>query len=298
MREIQRGREGFHDEHRIERPPLDHIDAKILAMLDKAPFESARSMPHVLGVDDATVLHHLQAKLGLKSHYLRWVSHLLTDELRAKQKEFASLMIPYIVAAKRDGWRHFVTGDKTWFFLLSGPRRRWALGKDDVVTKPRTGIQSKKFMFTIMWNPLGFHLIDRLPTGDRINNSYYVTHILEPLHQVFFPGGRTPHEKRLVVHVDNCSVHKSRVTKTFIQNNDMADMPHHPYSPDLAPSDFYLFDTVKKKLKYEGITDEDQFSEVLVKILKAIPGEELVAVFETWLERVRRVSEGDGSYID
>jgi hypothetical protein len=222
----------------------------------------------------------------------------LTDEFRAKRKEFASLMIPYIMAARRDGWRHFVTGDESWFFLMSAPRRMWALARDDVVSKPRTEIQSKKFMFTIMWNPLGFHVIDRLATGEKINSTYFTAHILGPLHQVFFPTGRNPREKRLVVHVDNCSVHRSQTTRTFMQNNDMTDMPHPPYSPDLAPSDFYLFGTVKEKLEHDGITDEDQLFEVLVEILRSIPGEQLVAVFEAWLERVRMVSEGDGSYID
>jgi hypothetical protein len=174
----------------------------------------------------------------------------------------------------------------------------WSLAKDNVVTKPRTEIQSKKSMFSIMWNPLGFYVIDRLPTGDKINNSYYITHILESLYQVFFPSGRNPHEKRLVVHIDNCSVHKSQMTKTFMQNINMIDMSHSSYSPDLAPSDFYLFDTVKEKLEHEGITDEDQLFDMLMEILRSIRGKELIRVFETWLERVRRVSEGDGSYVD
>jgi hypothetical protein len=88
-------------------------------MLEKIPFESARSIAHAFGVDHTTVLHHLQEKLGLKSYHLRWVPHLLTDELKAKQKEFARLMIPYIFAAKRDGWRHFVTRNESWCFLIS-----------------------------------------------------------------------------------------------------------------------------------------------------------------------------------
>jgi hypothetical protein len=59
-----------------------------------------------------------------------------------------------------------------------------------------------------------------------------------------------------------------------------------------------LFGTVKEKLEHEGITDEDQLFEVLVEILRSIPGEQLVAIFQAWLERARMVSEGDGSYID
>jgi hypothetical protein len=117
MREIQRGREDLHDEHRSKRQALDHIDAKIMFMLEKTPFESARSIVHALNVDHATVLHHLGQKLGLKSYCLRWAPHLLTDELRANRKNFVGLMIPYLEAARTDGWKHLVTAMSPSFSL-------------------------------------------------------------------------------------------------------------------------------------------------------------------------------------
>jgi hypothetical protein len=65
-----------------------HIDDKIMSMLEKALFESARYLALALNVGEATVLSRLQEKFGLKSYCLRWVPHLLTDELRSKGKEF------------------------------------------------------------------------------------------------------------------------------------------------------------------------------------------------------------------
>jgi hypothetical protein len=53
-----------------------------------------------------------------------------------------------------------------------------------------------------MWNPHGFHVIDRLPTGVKINSTYYFINILQPLRQTFFSQGRNPHGKPLVVHVE------------------------------------------------------------------------------------------------
>jgi hypothetical protein len=225
------------------------------------------------------------------------VPHLLTDDLKEKRKAIATLMLPYLEAARNDGWKHFVTGDESWFFLTTGPRRMWALSKDDVATKPRTEIQSKKFMFTIMWNPSGFYVIDRLPSGAKLNAFYYTTNILTPLQHCFFPKGRKPHGKRLVVHVDNCSVHRSRITELFMESHDMISMPHPPYSPDLAPSDFYLFGAVKQQLEHITVTDDDQFFEELHSILESISREELRRVFDEWLQRIDIISQGDGSYI-
>jgi histone-lysine N-methyltransferase SETMAR len=297
MAEVRRGREDLHDEHRPGRPPLDHIDSRILALLDRAPFESARSMAEVLHVDHATILRHLHEKLGFKSYCVRWVPHLMSDELRATRKECAAQMIPYLEAARDDGWRHLVTGDESWFFITSTIRRMWSVVRDDVATIPRTDIATKKFMYTIMWNPSGFHVIDKLPLGAKMNSGHYTANVLQPLYEVFFPRGRKPRAKRLVVHVDNCSVHRSGATEAFMESHEMIRMPHPPYSPDLAPSDFYLFGLVKGKLGHVDVMEEDDLFEALDEILGSIPGEELLRVFETWLDRVRAVSDGDGDYI-
>jgi hypothetical protein len=77
------------------------------------------------------------------------VPHLLTHDLREKQKEYAKAILPFLHTAERDIWHHLVTGDESWFFLDTLPRRMWTLSKDDVITKPKLDIQSKKYKFTI-----------------------------------------------------------------------------------------------------------------------------------------------------
>jgi hypothetical protein len=101
-------------------------------------------------------------------------------------------------------------------------------------------------MFTIIWNPSGFYVVDRLLNHAKMNDAYFVTNILIPLEQTIFPGGRAPHERRPVVHFDSCSVHTSRVSTDWLEEYNILRMPHPPYSTDLVPSDFYLFPTVKE----------------------------------------------------
>jgi hypothetical protein len=109
------------------------------------------------------------------------------------------------------------------------------LCRKGVVTKPRLDIQSRKFMFTIMWNPSGFYIVDRLPNDTKMNNDYFVINIFIPSEQVIFPRGRAPHQKRLMVHLDNCSVHTSRVSRDWLEEHDMRRMSDLPYSRDLVP---------------------------------------------------------------
>jgi transposase len=130
-----------------------------------------------------------------------------------------------------------------------------------------------------------------------MNSAYFVTKILIPLQEAMFPQGRAAHQKRLVVHLDNCSIHTSRVSTKWLEEHDMRRMPQPPYSPDLAPSDFYLFPTVKERLERIQLADEDQFFESLQEILNGLGHEELNAVFRALVRRVQEISEGNGDYV-
>jgi hypothetical protein len=149
-------------------------------------------------------------------------------------------------------------------------------------------------MFTIIWNPSGFYVVDKLLNDAKMNSNYFVTNIFIPFEQAIFPRGRTLHQKRLVTHLDNCSVHTSRVSIDWLEEYCMCRMPHPPYLPDLTSNDFYLFLTVKEKLERIQVTDEDQFSECLQEILRGIDQKELNGIFQSWVRRVQEVSPGNG----
>jgi hypothetical protein len=52
-------------------------------------------------------------------------------------------------------------------------------------------------------------------------------------------------------------------------------MPQLPYSKDIAPSDFYLFTTVKDRLERIYTVDGDDLCEQLLEILQEISVDEL-----------------------
>jgi hypothetical protein len=49
---------------------------------------------------------------------------------------------------------------------------------------------------------------------------------------------------------------------------------------------------VKEKLERIQVADEDQFFECLQEILRGIDQEELNGVFQAWMRRVQKVSQG------
>jgi histone-lysine N-methyltransferase SETMAR len=135
-------------------------------------------------------------------------------------------------------------------------------------------------MFTIVWNPSGFHLINVLSKWFKFNASFYVTQILGLLSdwrrtQV----GRT--NRKLWVHADNARPHTATVTLKFMQQNAMRKALHPPYSPNLAPSDFYLFDYIKQLLLGCEFMDRDSLLQVVRDILGGIEKATLEASFAT-----------------
>jgi hypothetical protein len=77
----------------------------------------------------------------------------------------------------------------------------------------------------------------------------------------------------------------------------MKQAPHPPYSPDLAPSDFFLLGYLKGKLmRYCAETPSQLLVRIRV-ILAKIPRETLNAVFLEWMERLQKCVQADGEYV-
>jgi hypothetical protein len=83
----------------------------------------------------------------------------------------------------------------------------------------------------------------------------------------------------------------------YIVHNSMKRAPHPPYSPDLAPSDFFLFGYVKRKLMgYHAESADDLFGQVLL-ILGEIPLATLNGVFQEWMGRLQKCIDMGGVYV-
>jgi transposase len=66
------------------------------------------------------------------------------------------------------------------------------------------------------------------------------------------------------------TVHTSLKTIDFVTDNNMAIVPHSPYSPDLAPCYFVLFPKLKIKLKgrFEIVSDIKRESQAVPTSIK------------------------------
>jgi histone-lysine N-methyltransferase SETMAR len=121
----------------------------------------------------------------------------------------------------------------------------WTTPGEIVVERERRTVQSPKFMLTVMWNPIEFHDLKALPKGRTFNAQYHTNNILvTSLDWRWQTGGTRPN--KLWVDSDNARPHTAKMSKDYIGLNRMKQAPHPAYSPDLAPSDFFLLVTSKE----------------------------------------------------
>ncbi|GBP51803.1 Histone-lysine N-methyltransferase SETMAR [Eumeta japonica] len=63
---------------------------------------------------------------------------------------------------------------------------------------------------------------------------------------------------RSAVLQDNASVHTARVSRQALKDTGFSEIDHPPYSPDLAPSDYFLFSNLIKELRGRRFVDDNQ----------------------------------------
>jgi histone-lysine N-methyltransferase SETMAR len=153
-------------------------------------------------------------------------------------------------------------------------------------------IGDRKMMATIIWNPHGFHLVDGLPKGQKFNASYYIDNILQSL----LEDRSTGPGSGLIIHADHAKTHTAQRTHKNGQENRLEIAPHLPYSPDLAPSDFFLFGHVKHALEGDEFTSEEALLAAIHSVLSNLTGDTLRAVFAKWIERLNWVDLNESHY--
>jgi histone-lysine N-methyltransferase SETMAR len=57
---------------------------------------------------------------------------------------------------------------------------------------------------------------------------------------------------------DNAPSYSALAVKIFLPKHGVVEIRHSPYSPDLAPADFFLFPTVKTALKGKRFQDVEK----------------------------------------
>ena len=105
-------------------------------------------------------------------------------------------------------------------------------------------------------------------------------------------------DKSWILHLDNPPAHSALSVKRFLAKYSIPVLDHPPYSPDLAPCDFYLFPKVKSALKGTRFESVKAVNEKVARVLKKLTKEDFQHCFEQWKIRIERCRDRGGMYIE
>ena len=101
-----------------------------------------------------------------------------------------------------------------------------------------------------------------------------------------------------LLHHDNAPSHTSLVVRDHFAKNSTHIIPQPPYSPDLAPSDFWLFSKLKRPLRGHRFETIEEIKEKTTSELRAIPTDDYAACFENWKKRWHSCIATGGDYFE
>ena len=143
-----------------------------------------------------------------------------------------------------------MTGDEKWCLYANITRKgSWVQSK--------IGLRPKKAMLCIWWDSQGILHMEFLKNGDIINSEIYCQQ-LERLNKVI-EEKRGKDRKVRFLH-DNARPHTAKTTIEKL-NSFKWDILLHPCSPDLAPTDYYLFRSLSNTLQRKTFNSDREMEE-------------------------------------
>ena len=265
--EFKRGRLSVEDDPRCGAPSVATSEemcqkVEVIVMRDRR-FKISEIATEV-GISYGSVFNILHDKLGMSKVCARWVPRMLTPVQKVTRAEVSKELLDEYERDPVDFVSRLVTGDETWIHHWDPQTKQesmqWKHSDSPPPKKFRTQASAGKVMATVFWDSQGLILIDYLPHNSTITGVYYAE-LLSRLRDAIKNKrrGKLTHGP-LLLH-DNAPVHTSQIAQAALRDCGYQQLPHPPYSPDLAPSDFFLFRHLKKALRGKKISNDDELKE-------------------------------------
>ena len=101
-----------------------------------------------------------------------------------------------------------------------------------------------------------------------------------------------------LLHHDNAPAHNAVGIREFLAKNSIAVQEQPPYSPDLAPCDFFLFPKLKEVIKGARFQDLGAIKTAETRELRAIPEKSFQGCLEAWQRRLEKCIRPQGDYFE
>ncbi|UYV78460.1 hypothetical protein LAZ67_16001476 [Cordylochernes scorpioides] len=195
-----------------------------------------------------------------------------------------------------------ITGDEAWVYgydvETKAQSSQWKLPHEPRPKKARQARSNVNVLLTVFFDCRGVVHHEFLPQGRTVNKEYYLQ-VMRNLHEAI--RQKRPDlwkNKNWLLHHDNALAHRSLLVSDFLAKNNTLMMPQPPYSPDLAPCDFFLFPKLKRPMKGRPYATLDEIKTASKEELKKILKNNFLKCFEDWKNRWQECIISHGDYFE
>ena len=277
----------FDDKPRSGRPSELDVD-ELKALLERDPRSTTRCLAEQLKCSHTTIERHL-SDLGKLWKYGLWIPHELTKDQLDRRVDTC---LELLTARRHFEWlNNLVTGDEKWVLYVNHTCKRQWLGPGETgIPTPIGELHPKKVMLRVWWRTKGVIHWELLPSGTTVTADVYCQQ-LKRLALCL----KKKQDKVYFLH-DNARPHVALSTKKKLTELGWTVLPHPPYSPDLAPTDYHLFRSLANHLNGQRFDNQ----EALAKFIGDFFANKSPDFYRDGIlslpERWRRVVDNGGSY--
>lgn len=268
------------------------IDNAILKETVSAnPYLTTRELACKFGCSHVTIITHLE-EIGKVHKQGRWVPHRLSENNKMQRLMISSSLLSM---CKRGGfWDSILTNDEKWISYDNSSRHgQWLDKGQPPLASPKPGRFDTKLLLCIWWNTRGPVYFELLKSGQTVDSKRYCQQLVK-VNRELIRLGIDPNKIRLIH--DNARPHVSNMTQNKIERLGWKVLPHAPYSPDLAPSDYHLFRSMQHGLRDLLFTKEDQVKKWVTEFLASKPSQFYSDGIKNLLNRWRKTIDANGDY--
>lgn len=296
------GQSSTEDNHRSGRP-ITATNSQFVKLVEdlvkEDPFLSIRDLEELTPLSYGTIHEILHNHLKLKKISSRWVPHLLSPENKVRRVCFARAMLDKLQSGQ---WRldQILTGDESWFYHRKIKKRSECRAWKGEGESPEIIVRREQFepktMVSIFFRTTGMVHIYAVEKKKTLDSECYIENCLTPAFNEIRRQRPSSGLRGILLLHDNARPHVSQNTCSFIQDQGVTEIDHPPYSPDLAPSDYWLFDFIKQRL--EDVSSSEMLVKAITAIMKKIDKKEYFKTFEKYIERLEYCISVEGDYFE
>lgn len=260
--------------------------------IESDPCQTTRELAKQFGCSHMTIERHL-GKIGKTNRCGKWMPHQLSNANKATRVTMAGILTR---RAKTGGFfDSIVTSDEKWICYDNTTRKRqWLDPGEAPKPTPKPDIHGKKVMLCVWWNSKGLVYFEVLDPGQTVTADLY-QHQLDRVDQALRRQGVDTASTKFLH--DNARPHVAKITARKIEELGWEVLPHPPYSPDLAPSDYHLFRSMQHSLAEKKFKNRDEVQIWVSNFFESQPAEFFEKGIHSLRGRWRQVADNNGEYL-